>query len=72
MENGLKLVFCDSVHQADRPGRQHPTFWPQDGQVIAGQMTQNPLDHRRGFDTRDDLDRSTALRTDFDLDLKDS
>jgi transposase InsO family protein len=33
-------------------------------------MTQDPLGHRRVFDTRDDLDRAAALRAGFDVHLE--
>ena len=35
-------------------------------------MTQDPLDHRRVFDTRDDLDRAAAVRAGFDVHLENS
>jgi len=70
MERSLKLIPCDSVKQADRSGRRRATFRPQTRKILAGQMIQYPLNHRRVFDARDDLDRSSALRASFDIYLK--
>ena len=43
--------------------RRRAAFCPQAGKSLAGQVIQDPLDHRRVFDTRDDLDRSSTIRT---------
>jgi len=59
MERGLKSVSCVSVMQAGarcRPacarhaGRRRPPFRPQAGEILAGQVIQAPIDHRRVFD----------------------
>jgi len=70
MERGLKLVSCDSVKQAARLGRR-PAFRPQAAKILFSQVCQDSLDDRWVFDTRDDRDRSSALRAGLDVDLED-
>ena len=45
----LKSVFYSSVRQADTRGRWRAAFCPQAREILAGQMIQYPLDHRRIF-----------------------
>ena len=44
---GLRSVFCGSVKQPGSLGRRCPAFRPQSGQILAGQVIQNPLDRTR-------------------------
>ena len=71
-QRDLKSVFYSSVRQADTRDRRRAAFCPQAGKILAGQVIQYPLDHRRVFDTRDDLDRAAALRAGLDVDLEHS
>lgn len=66
-----KVSFCSSPKQADRPGRGRPTVSPQAGHVLAGQMIQYPLNHRRIFDGGDDLHATAAARAGFNINLED-
>ncbi len=79
MERSLKPVSCASVMQTGTHGRpacamhvdrRPPTFRPQARKILAGSVIQDSLDHRRVFDTRDDLNRSSALRAGFDINLE--
>ncbi len=75
MERGLKPVSCVLVMQAGTLGRpacarRCPAVRPQSRKIVFGQMIQDPLDDRRVFDARDDLDRSSALRAGLDIDPK--
>lgn len=55
---------------ADTSGGRRPAVRPQAEQVLAGQVIQNPLDHRRVFDARADLDSAAIIRASLDAHLE--
>jgi len=65
--------------QAGARCRRRPAFRPQAGEILAGQVIQDPLDDlsaccaqagRRVFDACNHLDGAAAIRAGFDVDLE--
>ena len=56
--------------QADSPDRRRAAVRPQAGKILAGEVSQYPLDDRRVFDGGDDLDRAPTFGTGLHIYLK--
>jgi len=66
-----KVSFRRSLKQADRPGGRLG-YRPQAGEIVVGQMGQDPVDDWPVFDTRDYLDQAGATRAGLHINTGDA